>query len=64
MEKIGRVLINPSRFDPIFRLDFIRLFFFSLPLDEESLRAFVTRTIVLNGHTRRKMCNASLEEES
>lgn len=62
MEK-DRSIFN-KLFDPIFRLDFIRLFFFSLPLDEESLRAFVTRTIVLNGHTRRKMCNASLEEES
>lgn len=60
-------------FDPIFRLDFIRVFFFfSL-----SLRGNVTRTIVLNGYTRyRSRCspqkprscslhaskNASLEE--
>lgn len=60
MEKDRSTFNKP--FDLIFRLDFIRLFFFSLPL-EKSLRAFVTRTIVLNGHTRRKMCNASLEEE-
>lgn len=74
---LNRVEKNRSSFnqpfDPIFRLDFIRVFFFfSL-----SLRGNVTRTIVLNGYTRyRSRCspqkprscslhaskNASLEE--
>ena len=57
---LNRVEKNRSSFnqpfDPIFRLDFIRVFFFfSLSL---SLRGIVTRTIVLNGYTRyRSRCS-------